>query len=526
MEGLSTDHVWTIHEDDEGLIWAGGERGLNLIDPKGAITSFITENGLPDNEINSILSDDLGNLWVGHNHGIYRVSKQELKDLVGRHISQLHAVSYDEVDGMSSSETNGELSSPSAVKTSYGHLLFATTKGIAVVDPKRLLEPEPAPLPVIEQVLVDGQDVKTIAADVRRLTYSSPQTSRGVDLKENQSLLTSTAIRLEAGRGRVLQFHYTGCSFIAPERLRFQYKLEGYDKDWRDAGTRRVAYYSNLSPRDYTFRLRAGNHHDVWNLAGTSFGFSITPYLWQRYSFWAAISLLMGGSICGFHRYRLAHHRQIERLQGDLALATERDRIAKDLHDGAGAALTELRLLSALAEQHHRNPNRIEQTVKSIAATTNRLQASLREIIWMARPESQTLEGLLSRACEQAESLAHPSGIACSFDIPDDLPALSLGPDRSQNLDLAIKEALNNAVKHSDATKLQIIARVAESIVSIVIKDDGKGFNPAAARSSNHGLGLVTMQERLEKIGGRFEIVSNHGTIIRFEIPLPGSKSD
>jgi signal transduction histidine kinase len=514
-DGLSTDHCWILYQDSEGLIWAGGERGLNCIDHAGSIKSFTTEDGLPENRMNTIIGDDFDNLWIGFDHGICRVSRRELKT-GGNGSRKLRIIFYDEVDGLPSSEINGEVSFPSSCKTSDGKLLFATTKGIAVIDPKKILQPEVPPRPVIERVLADGQDLKMVAADVMKLTDFSP---RKATANPDQSLLTSAATTLEPGRGRILEFHYTACSFTAPERTRFEYKLEGYEQNWQDAETRRVAYYSNLGPGDYRFQVRAINHHNVKNLSSASFAFSIRPYLWQRASFWLLISGMSACVLYGFYKFRMAHHRQIERLRGELALARERDRIAKDLHDGAGAALTELRLLSALAEQHIRYPDRIKGTVSSIAAAAGRLEKNLREIIWLAHSESQTLEGILSRACEQAEALAAPAGIRCHFDIPANIPKADLSSEDSQNLYFALKEALNNAVKHSKATELRLAASIKNFSVTISVKDNGIGIESTDRRNGQH-LGMLTMRERITRIGGHFEMKPENGTQVLFHIPF------
>jgi hypothetical protein len=200
----------------------------------GKFTNYTTNEGLFDDVVFQILDDGHGNLWMSCNKGVFRVNKQELNDFAAGRIKAITSISYGVADGMKSGECNGS-SQPAGWKTRDGRLWFPTLKGVAVIDPQNVQINRLLPPVLIEQVLVDGQPLA-----LRQQTACPP------------------------GKGQ-LEFHYTGLSFVAPERVKFKYKLEGFDRDWIDAGTRRVAYYTNIPPGKYQFRVKACNNDGIWN---------------------------------------------------------------------------------------------------------------------------------------------------------------------------------------------------------------------------------------------------------------------
>ncbi len=289
-DGLSNDQVRAIHEDADGSFWIGTYGGgLNRF-KDGKFAHITTENGLVDDVVSRILEDDRGHLWVSGNRGIFRVSRQELNDVADGKIRSISCVSYGVADGMKSSECNGG-GQPAGWKTRDGRLWFPTIQGPVVIDPT---ETNTLPPPVtIERVVINSATI-------------DPQGKA----------------RLPPGGGD-LEIQYAGLSFIAPEKVRFKYKLEGYNDSWVEAGTRRVAYYTHLSPGDYRFRVIACNNEGVWNETGAAFEFYLKPHFHQTTWFYAlsvaAVMLMSWGG----YQWRVRHlKRRTQELAAKVAERT------------------------------------------------------------------------------------------------------------------------------------------------------------------------------------------------------------
>lgn len=271
-DGLSHNYVREVYEDADGVLWIGTYGGgLNRLHD-GRFTQYGKKEGLFDSVVSRILEDDQGNLWMSGNRGIFRANRRELNDFAQGKTRSITCVSYGSADGMKSSECNGGFQ-PAGWKTQDGRLWFPTFKGVVVVDPRRISTL--APPVAIEKIFSDQNPI-----DLRR------------------------TVKLPPGRGD-LEIHYTALSFIVPEKIRFKYKLEGYDREWVEAGARRVAYYTNLPPGDYRFRVIASNRDGVWNEAGATFALSLRPHFYQTFWFYALMALALMGSGWGVNRLRL-----------------------------------------------------------------------------------------------------------------------------------------------------------------------------------------------------------------------------
>jgi ligand-binding sensor domain-containing protein/signal transduction histidine kinase len=477
-DGLSDNFAWTIYEDADGVLWIGTERGLTRLE-NGKFAAFTTNEGLFDNVVNDILEDDRNNLWLSCNRGIYRIRKQELNDVAAGKARSVHYVSYGTADGMPSSETNGE-NQPTACKTSAGMLWFPTTDGVVTIDPGKIPNNELPPPVVLETVILDGE-----------------------------SLLPHQPVRLPAGRGDVIEFRYTANSLVAPDKVLFQYCLDGCDKDWRDAGTRRVAFYTNLRPGNYTFRVKACNNHGVWNDKGAAFSFYLAPHFYQTYPFYGlcALSAILAGY--GLHRLRLNVVRKIERLKRQHALEKERSRIANEMHDDLGSSLTQIALLGELARRELPYTDRAGDHIRKITTTAREVFRAMDEIVWAVNPRKDTVDSLVGYLCKYAQDFLRPADIRCRLDLPEILPACSLSTEERHNVFLVFKEALNNIVKHAAATEVWIRVTVGPSSCIIVVEDNGRGFSSDSARPD--GNGLHNMKERLTAISGRLELRSQPG---------------
>jgi signal transduction histidine kinase len=492
--------IWTIYRDRDGVVWFAGERGLKWLEDN-AVKACSTEHGLPGNIINQIVDDDLGYLWLGLERGICRIAKREFMELSKRRRDRVNPIFFDESDGMPSSEMGGQRSQPAAIKRRKGDLWFATAKGVAMVDPRQIEAVLRGPRVVIESLRASDN----VLYEDERVTSE----------KDSDGVLT-----VPAERGRILEMHFAANTFIASEKCRFKFRLDGYDTDWHDAGERRVAFYTNLSPGRYRFRVQASNHRNVWSEDEATLAFVLAPFYYQTWTFRISIALMLAAVVFGIHHYRVRHLQQLEQLEGKLALADEKNRLAQDLHDGIGGALTQLRLLAALAEREQAKSNGSLETIRKIGGLTQDLNHNLREIVWLARLESQTVEGVLLRAAEQAEEMAKAAELKCSINLPPRIPEIHLPAAMAQSLYFAIKEALNNAVKHARASSIGLKATIEDSVLRVSISDDGEGIRTKENGAASTGMGLRGMRERLNGLGGECVIQTKEGEGVEVALTL------
>jgi len=278
-DGLSSEQVRSLFEDEEGVLWIGTRNaGLNRL-KDGKFTVYNRTVGLANDVVFSILEDTLHNLWISSTRGVFRVDKSQLNAFAEGRIHSIMSVSYGMTDGMRAEECSGNVQ-PSAWKSRDGRLWYPTVAGVAVVDPQRLPVDLTPKTPKLEQVLVDKKPVSIHRA----------------------------GIVLPPGRGE-LEFRYTAIAFTSPDKLRFKYKLEGFDQDWIDAGPRRIAYYTNIPPGDYRFQVIARAADGPLEYAGIDWPLQIQRHYYESPLFRAGIGLLLLGIAFAIYRLRL---RQLE----------------------------------------------------------------------------------------------------------------------------------------------------------------------------------------------------------------------
>jgi diguanylate cyclase (GGDEF)-like protein len=270
-------HVMSVSEDGDGTMWLGTwSQGLHRL-RDGQVTRYTTASGLYDNVAWSLLDDGRGNLWMGSNRGIYRVAKKQLDDFAAKRIATIACTVYGTADGMRRRETNW--GTPPAIRARDGRFWFATTGGAVVIDPAGIRTNRLPPPVVLERFVADDREIAT-----------------------------GTAAVLPPGTQNI-EIHYAGLSLVSPDKVRFRYRLEGYDDDWVDAGARRTAYYTNVDPGTYRFRVIAANDDGVWNETGASVSFRLKPYFRQTPWFYALVvtALIFVGA--GLDKLRERHRR-------------------------------------------------------------------------------------------------------------------------------------------------------------------------------------------------------------------------
>jgi len=502
-DALAEQPIYSMLADADGTIWAGTFRGGLLRFKNGNFSRITTGQGLPVDVISQLLEDRQGRLWLGTHQGIYCIAKSALAAAADGRTNRLHYVAYGRPDGLPSLECS-EGYQPACWHGADGRLWFTTARGVVWVNPDELTARSTPPPVIIEELRVDDEPVPLHAGN----------------------------ILIPPGREQ-FDFRFTALSFDAGDKTRFRYRLEGFDSGWVEADTLRSAHYAHLPPRDYRFRVTAGNNEGVWNDIGDHVGFTVRPFFYQTAWFLIlAVAAVLGAVVLAVRKIvTQKYRRKLAAMEQQQAIERDRTRIAKDIHDDIGAGLTQITLLTALAR---REPEQTGANLTRITDSARKLTRAMDEIVWAVDPEHDTFDGLMDYISAYAEDFLHVAGIHCRMDWPMPLPATRVDAEVRYNLFLAVKEALNNVVKHAQATEVWLRLKIGRRHFTLVIEDNGRGL-PAAggeARSagsdrlaSGHGLG--NLNRRLAAIGGRCEIHSRpgHGTRVEMTVALPHGAS-
>jgi signal transduction histidine kinase len=418
---------------------------------------------------------------------------------------EITCATFGQSDGLPMLKCSGGFQ-PAGCQTPDGRLWIPDGKALVTIDPAALTTNEIPPKVVIEEVRLDGDTV------AHRLSRNEP-------------------LKIAPGQHR-LEIDYTALSFTAPEKVRFRYKLKGSERQWEEAGSKRSAEFAYLPPGDYAFEVIASNNDGVWADEGALFAFRLLPHFWQTFGFRALmVTIALAGMGTGVHldaRRRL--RRRLEALERQRAVERERSRIARDIHDDLGASLTRISLLSDAVPSDQASPPEAADALGRIFTNSRQLVQALDEIVWAVNPKFDTVESLANYLGNFAQELLETASIGCRLDMPVNLPVLPVTSEVRHNVFLAFKEALNNVLKHAEATQVHVILAIAESALVLTVEDNGKGFtppgdaDPGPTRKSGQpgGSGLANMKKRMADIGGRceFQKASDGGGVVSFTVPL------
>ena len=498
--GLPGNDISCLYLDRDGVLWVGTSgHGLARF-YKGKWTRYSTDNGLASNSIDYIIEDGAGCLWIGSNAGLMRIQKQSLNDFANETANIISCRTYVETDGLLTRECSAG-SQPAACRTLDGRLWFPTTKGLVSVNPADLKPNRQPPLVMIESVRVGGREQKT-----------------------NQfGSAWRQSVTIPPGHEQ-LEIHYTALNFPAPREVQFKYRLEGHETAWTEAGNTRVAYYNKVPPGNYRFHVIAGNEDGVWNETGGVLDVTVQPQFWQTWWFRTAASLCLVGIVVAVVRYLSTQklRRRLQLLEQQEALEKERFRIARDLHDQLGANLTQVALLSEMAEADKHSPAEIESHAQQISQAARETTRSLDEIVWAVNPSNDTLEGLVNYVCKYAQEYLALAGLRYRAEVPAQLPVVNIPPEVRHNVFLAFKEAVNNVVKHAQASEVRVRLQLQPGNFALSIEDNGRGMGGLDASAVQTRNGLRNMKKRMDDIGGRFEVgaASERGIIVRLTVPV------
>ena len=487
---LASNFVRAIYEDENGILWVGTTRGLSRIEGSKRFT-YSAVNGITDGVISQIVGDDEGSLWYGGLRGIHRMPLSDLNEVARGKRKRLRVHSFGTPDGMLIAEVNGG-GGPRAWKDSQGSLWFTTGKGLVRIDPRRQGHSLPPPKALVEEVRVDGNMWDPAGTIVFR-----PEDSR-------------------------IEISYTGLSLAAPENIVFRYRLEGFDKDWVEAGHRRQAVYTSLPYGTFQFRVAASNGDEVWSQEARAVRIVVVTPFWLRTWFLALIGalFLLGGPSVYFYRTRQLERRNAAQVDVTMRLLSReeeaRKKIAADLHDNLAQKLVLL-------------ANRVRRTWKQsgdsgISKELEAIEELARSSLDDVKTTSRELRPLHLEELGLARSLlslARTVGEATELDLRTEVETSLALRDRTQEINVyrIAQEALNNVVKHSQSETAVLSWTALDGSAVFRLEDNGTGLPSPETRAA--GFGFRTMKERARMIGAHLEIRSaeNGGTVVELRIP-------
>lgn len=482
-EGFVGGMVTTLHESPAGTLWIGSSKGLSRY-RDGRFDTVGWSSGLPGNVIGAIVPDGLGQLWLASSAGILRVALTDLERSFEDAARALPFVLYDASDGLRGDPIS--FGTPTAAFAADGRLWFVTSDGVALMDVNQAAKRRQPPAMLIEGVVADTHVVPISAGQPL-----PPRTSH-------------------------LQINYAGLSLRAPEKVRFHYLMEGFDASWVDAGVRRQAFYTNLPPGSYRFRVRAEND-GVPSQTEATWAFAIAPAFYQTR--WFQLLLVAGAVATATAAWRL----RVRQVRSEYSLIlVERSRMAREIHDT---------LLQSLLGVLLRLGDTEETVLKSPDAARQQLGRLRQQLEFYIREARQSIRDLRSpllqtrdlvTALQETGERLVAGRAAFAFDTAG--PARRAPVRIEEHILRIAQEAIVNAVRHGDPTTVKVNLRYDASSLTLQVEDDGVGFDRGEVPDDNDGhWGIASMRERTAQVEGRFELRTTPGlgTTIELHVPLP-----
>jgi signal transduction histidine kinase/ligand-binding sensor domain-containing protein len=453
----------------------------------GTLRTLTIQNGLPCTDIFALIEDAQGALWLYSECGLIQIEKTQLQRWWERQDAVVTTRLFDTFDGTRPSATPF---SPAAYRGPDGRLWFANENIVQMIDPAHL-EGNALPPPVhIEKVVGD-----------------------------RRSYLAGHDLRLPA-QTRDLEIDYTALSFVAPQKVRFRYKLEGRDVDWQEAETRRQVFYSDLRPGDYKFRVIACNNDGLWNETGATLAFSIAPAWYQTNLF--RILLLITLLFIGWLFYRL----HVRRIAHDLSVRfderlAERTRLARELHDTFLQTIQGSKLVADDALEQNGDPARLRRAMEQLSVWLGQAVTEGRAALSSLRTSTKERNDLAASLQRATDTCALQGSMTPTFSAVGE--ARDLHPIVRDEIYRIGYEAIHNACRHSEASRLDVELRYDHDLV-VCVKDNGKGIDAqVAAEGKDEHFGLRGMRERAARIGAEFTLTTSADSGTEITLVVPGN---
>lgn len=459
----------------DGKLWIAtygdGLKMLDIDDPETAPLSFREKDGLSNNHVYALTADDEGLIWLSTNNGLSRFdpASQRFRN-------------YFRNDGLQSNQFYWG----AGARTRDGRLLFGGIRGFNMFSPSDLEHvPEHRKL-VLTDLLVNSESVYSTNNHVQVLQK----------LKENRPLVFDY-------RQNIISFEFAVLDYFAPEKYSYEYMLKGSDDSWFRGGKRRYVTYSGLRPGDYSFMIRASAGEGNWLYFDEPLQFTIKRPFWLTFWFLIPFVSMVAGALVYIVRARMRSLIMLERL---------RYKISADLHDNIGSSLTEIAITSEVIA--HTNPQldgQVRRNLNIISEKSRSVIDSMSDTIWLVNPRLDTVHDLMLRLQDQYLDLLSQYNMTLTIHSDIELKQLHIAMDYRQNLYLIFKEAIHNAVRHSQCTKISLMAHFHDRQLVIILEDNGIGFSHASVL----GNGINNMKYRAGLIGGDLAIDATSGNRTR-----------
>lgn len=490
LAGLS---VKNVHRDEtRHAFWFSTNAGIVIQKDNGTKETLIDElDGLSNDFIYSVIPADGNTFWVSTNKGINRLALADDTSITVRAVEQ-----YTIQHGLQSNEFN-----TGAYYREDTMIFFGGVTGINWFDHRRFDQRSFAPHSYVTDLLINEKPLENDSA---------------VNFLKN--------VRLNYKENNLL-IRFATLEFTSPQVNEYLYRLTGYDKTWIKANNTPEARYSKLPPGDYHFEIISSNSEGVWSAPDTLLSLTITPPFWLTWWFRLLAVIAVLAVVYLISRYYV--NRKIEKqrrvLERELAVNNERLRISRDMHDELGTGLSKIALLTEVGKTTDL-PGKNEKIIDEISDTSRKLSDKMGEIIWTLNPQNDTLGNLAAYLKEYIYETTDSLPLTVVADFPDAIPEISLRHILRQQLLLVTKEAINNALKHSGASRIEFSLTVLADNISFAVKDNGSGFGSEELNLHANGKknGLANMHSRMEDVNGFFFITSTpgSGTEICYGIPL------
>ena len=481
-------NVFNLYRARDGALWIAGEAGLARF-TNGRTATLTTANGLPCDVVHWMIDDDVSSYWLFTARGLARVARSELEAWIADPKRKIQPTVFDSADGVPLVGMLGP-DRPHVTKSTDGRIWFENGNKVMVIDPSNIgLNTIPPPVH-IEQITADGK------------TYDARPGLRLPALVRNVTI------------------DYTALSLAAPGKVRFRYKLEGQDPDWREVLNDREVQYSNLPPAAYRFHVIACNNSGIWNEKGDVLEFSIDPAYYQSHWFHAGVAMCCYAVLFVLYRrrlHRLAHEFNV-RLEERVE---ERTRIARDLYDTLLQTFQGLMLRFQVVDELL-PPGRAKYELRETLECGDQAVIEARNAVHHLRLSTTTSEDLAEALRALGDELAGTGGT--TFRMVVEGPARDLHPIVRDELYGIAREALRNAFTHARASHIELEITFGEPMLRMRIRDDGGGIAPEILEQGRDGhYGLTGMRERARQIGSKLVIWSAAGSGTELELTVAGS---
>jgi ligand-binding sensor domain-containing protein/signal transduction histidine kinase len=484
-DGLPSDEVNCLFADSADVLWIGTSKGLAFFS-SGHVQRPREAPGPLGEETRGIAEDNNGWLWITTAYHVIRLQRDKLLDQVP---AAGEVREYGVEDGLES--TRGVKRNNSVIADRSGKIWLSTSRGLSVVDPSHIADNSAPAMSYVEAISAD-----------------------------NRPIAMGESVLIRSSHKRIT-LEYTGLSLAAPERVRFRYFLDGFDRGWSEPVTSREAVYTNLSPGSYRFRLVASNSDGLWNGPETSIVFEVEPALWQAWWFRVGCVLVAGSLMLFLYRLRLRHLTRQLNVRFEERLS-ERTRIAQELHD------TLLQGVLSASMQLHVADDRLPAN-SPVKPLLTRVLELMGDVIDDGR---NTLRGLRSPGQEVRDLAQAFSLIPGELGLQQQIDYRVVVEGHSRPLHPMIRddvhrigrEALVNSFRHAQATSIRVEIEYGTKQLRVLVHDNGIGIDPQVLHSGREGhWGLSGMRERAERIGARLSVWSNPGNGTEVELSVPAS---